>query len=81
MGMLSEADDRLRDWLALFNVLDGRETDAGSALPAVGAAPFAVAGRDDRAREQPELSVGHHPSARREALPASASRVGLRRRT
>jgi trehalose synthase len=28
----------LRDWLALFNVLDGRETDAGSALAAVGAA-------------------------------------------
>jgi trehalose synthase len=28
----------LRDWLALFNVLDGRDTDAGSALAAVGAA-------------------------------------------
>jgi hypothetical protein len=27
----------LRDWLALFNVLDGRDTDAGSALAAVGA--------------------------------------------
>jgi len=28
----------LRDWLALFNVLDGRETDAGSSLAAVAAA-------------------------------------------
>jgi len=28
----------LRDWLALFNMLDGRDTDAGSALAAVGAA-------------------------------------------